>query len=894
MNEIDIEPFSKWFSQSGLKRAHVLCFLAAVALSLAVVDGANRKAAAKSESSSTQKMVFGRARMSEEITVHAAGRGNPWINLSDGHELIMPYSGPSELTRVLERNEARPLSLCSADFDEDGVPDLISGYAGPNGGIVTLLRGNVDSIYPNAPEAQQRRAAATFTDAPFLSPAFVFGVAEAADFIGAGDFDGDGHWDVVSVARGSDKLTLMSGDGKGGLRETKRIDLPGGATAMVVGGINPRDGLENVMVEVSGAPGPHVLVFEASKGALRANPEKSNQNAIESFSSDGPSSKSELLSGRYEFSNKPVALLTMRLNEDAFGDLVVLSERKIAPTLLMTQATNVYTVSNTNDSGPDSLRQAILEANASPGADVISVLMLPPGSKTINLLSPLPPITDPVTLDGINQAGFLASGKLELNGASAGVLASGLVVAANDTVIQNVVANRFAGAGILLQATSNTHVEGSFIGTDVTGTLASGNREGIDATDALSFVVGGTTAQARNIISGNILSGINISGSPDVIADNRVRGNYIGADVTGSRALPNCDGVIVSFARGTQIGGAAPGAGNVISGNRFDGIGIGRSRTSCLAGILPLPEGGSDFQVEQNFIGTDASGTQPLPNRGDGVGVESDSFSHEIKNNRIAFNLANGIHIPEFGTPQPGFRVRILDNAIFSNAILGIELGDDGVTPNDFQDLDGGANLRQNSPDILSSSFAETSGIGGALAPAATLSLRGTFNSTPNQTFTLQFFFGSGCDASGHQFVGAIPIPLGSMMVSTDSNGDAPYSFSFEFPVGRSSGFVNSTATDATGNTSEPSACLAIFNPLRISSACRGEGKQLIINGSGFRSDSKVFLNGEQEKTSFVSSTQVIAKKAGKRAQTGDTLKVRNPDGSETAVLTYTRNNCSP
>ena len=68
----------------------------------------------------------------------------------------------------------------------------------------------------------------------------------------------------------------------------------------------------------------------------------------------------------------------------------------------------------------------------------------------------------------------------------------------------------------------------------------------------------------------------------------------------------------------------------------------------------------------------------------------------------------------------------------------------------------------------------------------------------------------------------------------------------------------------------------------------------MIINGSEFASGANDLLNGDQEKTSFVSSTQVIAKKAGKRAQTGDTLKVRNPDGSETVVLIYTRTNCPP
>jgi hypothetical protein len=140
------------------------------------------------------------------ITVHAAGRGNPWINLSDGRAVLTGYSGATDLPQVLEQNLARPRALASADFDEDGAPDLIGTYAGPGGGIITLHRGNVDSIYPNAPEAQQRKANGTYTDSPFLSPAHAFGVPEAADFVGTGDFDADSHWDVVAAARGGNAL----------------------------------------------------------------------------------------------------------------------------------------------------------------------------------------------------------------------------------------------------------------------------------------------------------------------------------------------------------------------------------------------------------------------------------------------------------------------------------------------------------------------------------------------------------------------------------------------------------------------------------------------------------------------------------------------------------------
>ena len=109
------------------------------------------------------------ARLSDTVTIKATNTGNPTISLGDGHELLTAFAGPGELVAALQKHQAEPLSLASADFDEDGVPDLVSGYSYDGRGIITLLRGNVDAIYPNAPEAQQRRVSGTFTDAPFLS-----------------------------------------------------------------------------------------------------------------------------------------------------------------------------------------------------------------------------------------------------------------------------------------------------------------------------------------------------------------------------------------------------------------------------------------------------------------------------------------------------------------------------------------------------------------------------------------------------------------------------------------------------------------------------------------------------------------------------------------------------
>jgi hypothetical protein len=177
------------------------------------------------------------------------------------------------LRAALEQDQAKPLSLASADFDEDGTPDLVTGYSFDGRGIVSLMRGNVDAIYPNAPAAQQRRRNGTFTQAPFLSPAYVFSTPLAADFIAAGDFDGDSHWDVITAARNNAALYLLAGNGKGEFPTVKKLPLPGLVTAFTAGEINRRDGLTDVIVGIATPETPQVLVFEGPSGAFNSRPE---------------------------------------------------------------------------------------------------------------------------------------------------------------------------------------------------------------------------------------------------------------------------------------------------------------------------------------------------------------------------------------------------------------------------------------------------------------------------------------------------------------------------------------------------------------------------------------------------------------------------------------------
>ena len=160
------------------------------------------------------------------------------------------------------------------------------------------------------------------------------------------------------------------------------------------------------------------------------------------------------------------------------------------------------TVTNTNDSGLGSLRQAILDANANPGSDLIGFNIVGTGPHTIQPTSALPTITDPVVIDGYTQTGAsentnpTGSGlntvlKIELDGILAGN-AHGLVITAGNSIVRGMVIGRFQNAGIIIAGNGDNVVEGTFIGTDTSGVLARGNAIGIGIVDGASSNLIGT------------------------------------------------------------------------------------------------------------------------------------------------------------------------------------------------------------------------------------------------------------------------------------------------------------------------------------------------------------------------------------------------------------------
>jgi CSLREA domain-containing protein len=477
-------------------------------------------------------------------------------------------------------------------------------------------------------------------------------------------------------------------------------------------------------------------------------------------------------------------------------------------------ATLVVNTTDDNDDGfcladHCSLREAIKAANVNIDANTINFAIpatdagrnATTGVYTITPASALPTVVRRVTIDGYSQTpcasnpapcskpNTLAVGDdavllIELNGTNAGAGGgiNGLIITGGNTTVSGLVVNRFGGHGIVLQTNSSDAITGNFIGTDAAGTAARDNGgSGVIVFNSSGNTIGGTTPASRNVISANGANGVQLTGS------NTVQGNYIGTDATGSVDLGNAGGGVVSVSGFSHvIGGAGVGAGNLISGNDGDGV---------------FFISGNSILVQGNLIGTKADGVTALGNGGNGVTFSGGgSLFNTVggisagEANTIAFNGGDGIHIDA----TAGIAHTLRGNSVYSNgtttAHLGIDLDADGVTPNDPKDADTGANNLQNFPVITS-----------ALVTGSTRTIMGTLNSTPNQSFEIDFYANAACDGSGS---GEGQTYIGSLTTdTTDANGDVSFTF---HPASLAAGqFVTATATDASGNTSEFSECAA-------------------------------------------------------------------------------------
>ena len=402
--------------------------------------------------------------------------------------------------------------------------------------------------------------------------------------------------------------------------------------------------------------------------------------------------------------------------------------------------------------------------------------------------------------DGVFVSGAATSGTL-IQGNYIGLTAAGDAALGNTgngveidwDVPNQVIGGAVAGAGNVISANLNgiyslwandMTIQGNIIGLDVTGTVDLGNVNIGIRVGGTNVVIGGVTATARNVVSGNNSAGILLDSATSAV----VRGNYIGTDVTGQVGRGNgSNGVYVSGS-GNRIGGTAVGAGNVISGNTNDGIQTSGASTGTV--------------IEGNTIGLASDGSTPVPNSFRGISLYGTGTrvggTTAAAGNTISGNF-RGVVVVTGATDAA-----ILGNAISGNSSLGIDLANNGVTPNDPGDGDAGANDLLNFPEINNASES-----GGTVTVDFDLDV-------PVGDYRVEFFSNpSGADPSGYGegeiFVGAVAVTEGKGLLHTfpGSIGDvitatatrdlgagsfgSTSEFSIAFTVGSGIFVVNST-----------------------------------------------------------------------------------------------------
>lgn len=409
-----------------------------------------------------------------------------------------------------------------------------------------------------------------------------------------------------------------------------------------------------------------------------------------------------------------------------------------------------FTVTSTSDSGPGSLRQALLSATTGDRIE----FAIGNGHRVIQPLTPLP-TANQVTIDGRTQPGYVDKPLIELDGSLVSGGAFVTLLTANRGAIYGLVVNRSPGIGI---ATFQTTVEYCFIGTDHTGTIARPNRAGLEGSGVIR----------ANLISANTAYNVSPRGNTNL------SGNHIGTRFGGKQLLGSTGtGVYVN---GTVFTGPVLIQSNVIGGARDYGIEIYYNQNVTING---------------NRIGVAATG-EPLPNRF-GIHIYQSS-NNAVSGNVIAHNTDTAVLVD-----GSSLRNGIVANSIRDNGGRGIDLAQsypyDGPTPNDADDGDIGPNNFVNYPVLERVTSVD-----------GTTTIAGALHSNPNRTFTIQLFRSASCDASGY---GEGAEMLESFSATTNGNGDFEFSRTLarSIPGGE---VITATASSNEEGTSEFSRCAMV------------------------------------------------------------------------------------
>ncbi|PYS73360.1 MAG: hypothetical protein DMF73_06045, partial [Acidobacteria bacterium] len=470
---------------------------------------------------------------------------------------------------------------------------------------------------------------------------------------------------------------------------------------------------------------------------------------------------------------------------------------------------------------------------------------------------------------GTNVAGDAVLGNNQgviIQFGSSNNLIGGLTPAARNIISGN-------SDGISLSGGPGNIIEGNFIGTDHTGSNDLGNTIGIGVTASSNNTIGGTSAGARNVISGNgteirmqadnnliqgnyigvsatggafnysnasvlainifsstgntiggpaptarnVISAHSIGISLNTTPSTTVQGNFIGTDAAGTARLGNTSiGINVQASNNTVIGGTATGAGNLISANG--------------TGIQIAPGSGTAIQIQGNLIGTDVNGTADLGNTGDGVSISDSAFAANITIGGTLDGARNVIS----GNDRDGISLRGVTGTVVQGNFIGTQI--DGVSP--LGNGEHGLNLVQTSGNTIGGTAtgagnriafngaASSSGAGIIIdgSTAINNSVRGNaiFANTSNGTLPNR---GLGIDLAADGLTANDPNPSGC-----PADGDAGPNNLQNFPVLSSavSGGSTTTITGTLNSAAGTTFTIDFYSSSICDPSGRGEGQTFL------------------------------------------------------------------
>ena len=568
-----------------------------------------------------------------------------------------------------------------------------------------------------------------------------------------------------------------------------------------------------------------------------------------------------------------------------------------------------FLVTTTSDAGPGSLRAAILNANATSGPDTISFGIPGSDVHRIVLTSVLPAITEALVIDGFTQLGsdlntdpigINAVLKIEVAG---NVGMNGFLIHAGPSTIRGLAIFDFFGAILIDSATGPNVIESNFLGVDAAGSPM-GNFAGVVLKGSSVDTVGGFGSAVRNLISASLI-GVQV----DSGHNKRILGNLIGTGLTGTAALGNEVGVWVKDS-GASVGEADPAARNVISGNLQSGVVISGQSNASVAGnfigpdatgFAPLGNGGRGVEAEGsgvttihsnvisgngsdgvflgafvlgavhlNHIGTDPVGISGMGNAGAGIRVDSAAcvIGDAVEGgNTIANNQAGVWVLP--GLPLYSIRA----NSISSNGGLGIVSGPAPVIrPNAAGSLD-------NFPLIMS-----------VTSDDASTTIQGVYRGAPNCPVGIDFFASPICSRRPREFEEGERY-LGSQDGQSDASGE--FAFDVTLPVPLEDGRVTATATagpcpfplSPEGASADPKQTSQFSQRLPFSiepsSGSVGGGTDVTIFGTDFLPGASVTIGGVPAgNVSVVGPTEMQVSSPALPAGSINDVVVTNTDGT--------------